>query len=271
MAVYEKDDHVLLGLALESILQAQVSLPEECVIVCDGPLTKELECVIRNAVSHSQFVSCLVLTLAKNSGLAYALNYGLGRCANSLVARMDADDIAHPSRLNRQFEFMTENTNISICGSWVYEVDIKGAIIGSRRYPVGPDKVKKLLWTNPLAHPSVMYQKDKILGVGGYNSNNNTRSEDLELWLKASRSGLILDNIPEELVYYRIPSTYRNKRSIAVSVGQVRVQYEALRYCKASAYNYVYLLYPLLVSITPSYLLKFLIILVKQFDIRFKN
>lgn len=92
MSVYSKENPAWLKLAIESI-QDQTLPTSDFVLVCDGPLTPELDGVI--AEKHCQMGEILmVVRLEKNVGLGNALNEGIKHCRNELVARMDSDDIA---------------------------------------------------------------------------------------------------------------------------------------------------------------------------------
>ena len=100
MSVYYRENPAWLKLAMES-MQRQTLPTEDFVLVCDGPLTPELDDVI--AEKQQEMGERLrVIRLAKNGGLGNALNVGLGYCRNELVARMDSDDIAYPDRCERQ-------------------------------------------------------------------------------------------------------------------------------------------------------------------------
>ena len=73
---------------------------DDFVLVCDGPLTPELDAVI--AEMQEEHPELTVVRLAKNGGLGNALNEGMKHCKNDLVARMDSDDISRPDRCERQ-------------------------------------------------------------------------------------------------------------------------------------------------------------------------
>lgn len=88
MSVYSKENPAWLKLAIESI-QDQTLPTSDFVLVCDGPLTPELDGVI--AEKHCQMGEILmVVRLEKNVGLGNALNEGIKHCRNELVARMDS-------------------------------------------------------------------------------------------------------------------------------------------------------------------------------------
>ncbi len=96
MSVYYKERPEYLKASIESI-QAQTYPAKDFVLVCDGPLTPELDAVIEEKKTALGAV-LQVVRLEKNSGLGKALNAGLMHCKCELVARMDSDDIAYSDR-----------------------------------------------------------------------------------------------------------------------------------------------------------------------------
>lgn len=117
MSVYSKENPAWLKLAIESI-QGQTLPTSDFVLVCDGPLTPELDGVI--AEKHCQMGEILmVVRLEKNVGLGNALNEGIKHCRNELVARMDSDDIAYPDRCEKQVAIFNKYPIVSICSGTV--------------------------------------------------------------------------------------------------------------------------------------------------------
>jgi glycosyltransferase involved in cell wall biosynthesis len=102
MSVYFKEKPEYLEQAIESI-QAQTLQTDDFVLVCDGPLNDALDKVIV-AKQQEMGTTLNVVRLAKNGGLGNALNEGIKRCKNELVARMDSDDIAYSNRCERQLD-----------------------------------------------------------------------------------------------------------------------------------------------------------------------
>lgn len=104
IAVCGKDSSVFLERALVSMTVEQTRRPDEVVLVTDGPIPIELEAVVRRW--QRELGPCfMVVPLNENVGLGAALNAGLAKCSHSLVARMDADDVALPTRLEVQANF----------------------------------------------------------------------------------------------------------------------------------------------------------------------
>lgn len=98
----------------------QTAPTNDFVLVCDGPLTQELDEVI-SVMQNDHPDSLNVIRLERNSGLGNALNIGLSKCKNELVARMDSDDMSRPQRCEKELKILTTHPDISIVGSIIEE------------------------------------------------------------------------------------------------------------------------------------------------------
>ena len=140
---------------------------------------------------------------SKNPGLVAALNLGLQNATGKYVARIDADDMMMPTRIEKQFNFMESNYDVDVLGSSVIEINEYGVQIGLRCYPEKPLVMHASLAKQcTIAHPSVMFRLNSILAIGSYRPFFE-HAEDYDLWLRARECGLILSN-NEPLTYYRI-------------------------------------------------------------------
>lgn len=134
----------------------------------------------------------------RNLGISATLNEGLALASSPLVARMDADDICRPQRLEKQYRFMSEHPEVALLSSWVEEVDQNG----QRPVPL-PFDIRhyyyNLYFTCWIYHPTVVFRKQAVLEVGGY---TDRYSEDFGLWsklIRRHRSAVV----PEYLLLYR--------------------------------------------------------------------
>lgn len=135
-----------------------------------------------------------------NLKLAKTLNKGICLAQAPLIARMDADDIALPKRFEIQYEFMKNNPDIDICGTWA-----QGFCETNRRYSVPVDHntiFSALPFFNPMLHPTVIMRTD-ILQNNLYNEAFD-RTQDYELWARMLLTGVSkFHNIPKVLLLYR--------------------------------------------------------------------
>ena len=198
MAVYKKEQPLFFKEALRSVFE-QSLIPNEVVLVKDGPLTEELEQVIADFSSKNEQLK--IITLEKNQGLGEALRIGLNACSFDLVARMDSDDICKPYRFEKQIAFLKEHQEITIVGSWIEEFsDCKEKIEAIRELPQEDKQLKIFMkWRNPFNHMTVMFRKKDILAVGGYQPFYLL--EDYYLWNRLANANYCFANIGESLLW----------------------------------------------------------------------
>jgi hypothetical protein len=137
-----------------------------------------------------------------------ALQTALGAARAPLVARMDADDVAHPDRLARQARrlFSDAGTDVLGCRVRLFGGPAEGA--GMRAYVewlnglVDHDAIVRDLYVeSPLVHPSVMMRTAALRALGGYRAFDGP--EDYDLWLRAHARGLRFGKDPEVLLDWR--------------------------------------------------------------------
>lgn len=206
MSVYYKDSPEWLREAIKSVI-SQTAKPKEIIIVCDGPLTPELDKILDE---NRDFVK--THRLAKNMGLGEALRQGLEQCSCSLVARMDSDDISLPDRFEKQLAVFEKNPELAVLGGMIEEFDshtLKPICI--RQVPLEDAGIRKFLkFRNPMNHVSVMFRKDAVMKAGGYQPF--PLLEDYYLWARMMAKGFRLMNIPEILVKVRIDANMFGRR-----------------------------------------------------------
>ncbi len=201
MSVYHRDDPVHLEQALDSIVN-QTRMPDQVVVVADGPLTDVLENVLCEYKSRYNNLF-FIMRLAIHQCPAKAWNHGLSQCRNDLVARMDADDISLPQRFEKQVDFFGKNPQVDVVGSYYseFEKDVQRPV-AMYRPPTDHKKILRYARTrNPLCHPSVMYKKQSVMDCGGY--INIPGFTDYYLWVRMLKSECVFANIPEVLLHYR--------------------------------------------------------------------
>lgn len=209
MSVYAKENPKHFEIALNSIFN-QTVLPDEVILMVDGPVSDDINIVIDKFTNLHNSLN--VQRLEKNVGLGKALDIGLSKCSNELVARMDSDDICALNRFEKQLAFFQNNSEMSIVGSNVAEfIDDTSNIIGFRNLPEHDKDIRTFLKSrNPMNHPTVMFKKSAILNVGGY--QDWYLLEDYYLWLRLSLIDCQFFNIQENLVYMRVTEDQYERR-----------------------------------------------------------
>ncbi|WP_220790422.1 glycosyltransferase family 2 protein [Gluconacetobacter takamatsuzukensis] len=163
----------------------------------------------------------IVVLTQPNGGITAALNHGVSQCRAPFIARLDADDLAAPDRLERQFGYMTAHPDcIALSGSGRH-IDAQGHPTGGRVRAALIDRADPswLPAREPyLPQPFLMMRRAAFDRVGGYRSL--TVAEDSDLCWRLQEVGTIL-NLPEDFGAYRVhahsisSASIRNGRSMA--------------------------------------------------------
>lgn len=169
----------------------------EFIIVVNCSTDKTLEIV-------SSYKDKRIRIFKTNIGqLSFNLNYGLNISEGEYVARIDADDIAEKSRLEKQIKCI-ENYGYDIVGSNIAYINEKNEILKSVSYPEMNDEIRRgILYKAVLVHPSIMFRKGLVLENSGYLGGRY--AQDYDLWLRLMRDKKVkFYNIQEPLLKYRI-------------------------------------------------------------------
>lgn len=144
-----------------------------------------------------------VYTNEKNLKIAKTLNIGLQHSKGKYIARMDADDISIPNRIELQVSFLEKNDSIGICGGQckiINEIDI---CTGKLSNPLNDYAIKSnLLFVSSFAHPTVMFRRAIYESLGGY--KDVMPIEDIEYWLRMAKANIKMANLQEVLLLYRV-------------------------------------------------------------------
>jgi len=152
--------------------------------------------------------------LPRNIGQVAALNKGLDMIDTPLVARLDADDICLPRRLERQVEFMKEHPEIGVSGTFVKVFQQQDGKEIDYYWPTQPEDIKvKLLFECCLPHPGVIIRKAFFDRYELRYDENIGHSFDWELWQRAAQY-FPLANLPEYHLRYRLHPENESKKTL---------------------------------------------------------
>lgn len=200
LSVYAGENPEYFKQSIDSVL-SQTRKTDDFVIVCDGPLTPELDMVLESV--SDPVIS--IIRLPVNGGLGNALSAGLARCRHELVARMDSDDIALPDRMEKQLSAFEKDKNLSMVSGTVEEfTDSTLNVRGSRKLPQTHDEIISFSRKrNPFNHPAMMFRKSDVIAAGGYDETYHL-FEDYYLWIRMLKNGSRGENLLSPLVYMRV-------------------------------------------------------------------
>lgn len=146
----------------------------------------------------------------RNLKQSASLNIGVRAARGAYIARMDADDVAHPDRLAEQLRYLDAHPEIGILGTDTTIIDLAGRTIGRAQMPFSPAAVTWATFTrNPFAHPTVMIRRAALApfcaGESGPFHEGYNANQDLELWTRMliQHKG---SNLARPLLRYRVHS-----------------------------------------------------------------
>lgn len=225
MSVYGKENSVWFKTAAESMLN-QTAPPDEFVLICDGPLTEELETAVEE-LDRSYPGMFQILRLKENVGLGEALRQGILLCRNELVARMDSDDIACPDRCRQQLELFQKIPELAFSSGTIAEFfderDLEFSETAALRLRMLPQSHEEIVSyakkRNPMNHMAVMLKKSAVLQAGNYQSAEGL--EDYDLWSRMLQLGFRAGNLKETLVWARIGNGMEQRRGGVKYAGRM--------------------------------------------------
>lgn len=222
MSLYFKEKPEALNDCLLSLNDQTIRI-DEIVIVYDGPISSELNEVVLN---WCDILPIKIYKLSQNLGLGDALNYGIQKCSNELIARMDTDDICLPNRFEKQIAYMIENPNVTLVGGAIEEFDeMMCASLGARfTKEKHEDIIEYAIKKNPFNHMTVMFRKKDIQNVGGY--QKHMFMEDYNLWLRILSKGYRTYNFPDVLVRARTGANMIRRRK---GLGYIKSEYQLFK------------------------------------------
>lgn len=220
MSVYNTRE-TWLRKAIESILN-QTFNNFEFIIILDCPTDDSYKIIKEYADSDSRI---LTVENKENVGLTKSLNRALKLAKGKYIARMDSDDISLPERLQKQWDYMEQNSNVVVLGS-------KICCFGSNNYIEGRSfsnqdrfKVKMLFGNVGVPHPTAFIRRSILDEHNISYTEKIKKGQDYKLWTDLMWFGDILE-LDEVLLLYRI---HENQISYAVRTSQNVIQIDGLR------------------------------------------
>tara|TARA_B100000809_G_scaffold211332_1_gene214946 strand:+ start:5120 stop:6136 length:1017 start_codon:yes stop_codon:yes gene_type:complete len=190
-----------LGEALDSV-EAQTMGDFEIVVVDDGSTDDTPVVLARHNPARLRVIS------SPHVGLLQALNRGLSACRAPFIARLDADDICQPERLERQLAVMEQEPDVGVCGTQVEAFPVADVAEGFRIYVqwqnallTDEDICREIFIESPIAHPSAMLRRHELIQLGAYQERG--WAEDYDLWLRYHAAGRRFAKVAAPLVRWR--------------------------------------------------------------------
>jgi len=192
--------------AIESILN-QTYRNFELIIVDDASIDDSWKIIVDYSIRWSKRIRVVRMGSRLGKGGDAAANEGIRLARGEYIARMDADDVAKPKRLEKQVAFLERNKEIFLVGSSATIIDKNGEVIGEKVMPKDHKNIVGAytrLAFHPLVHSAVMFRNErkKDFYKVRFSANN-----DYYTFLELLANGRRFANLPEKLVFYRIHSS----------------------------------------------------------------
>lgn len=205
--------------SIDSILNQTFS-NFEFIIVNDNPDSIEHKDLLHDYANRDSRIK--LIENAENKGLTKSLNIGIAEASGQYIARMDADDISFPNRLQVQFDYMEAHPEVDVCGCCAKEFGAVHRYSGKRLIvPETNEQIKiRAFVYSPMIHPSVMFRMERLPNIL-YNENFN-KAQDYVLWGDLIEKGFVLYNIQKDLIKYRVTaksgkSNYKSQQFVAAN------------------------------------------------------
>lgn len=178
MAAYNEEDRI--SEAIDSIIN-QTYRGWGLIIINDSSSDNTQEIIDSYVRKDSRIIS---IKNPRNMGLAYSLNRAISISDSTFIARMDADDISLPNRLQVQLDYMLENPDIDVLGTAAF---VKNSNTDEKFLVTKPELHRQIVLSikkiNPFFHSSVLINMDFLKQLNGYDENFK-RAQDYDLWLR---------------------------------------------------------------------------------------
>ena len=185
-------------------IQKQTLTDYELIAINDGSTDATLEILETWGKSEKR----LRIIDQPHSGIVRTANVGIEETRSEYMARMDADDLAHPERLSQQVTFLDQNPKVGVVSSLVDVFPKTKVRKGYRIYVdwlnslvLNTDIYREMFVESPVANPSVLIRKALLEKIGGYEDHG--WPEDYDMWLRMYLAGVIFAKIPKVLLQWR--------------------------------------------------------------------
>lgn len=222
MGAYQPRSRQILFQAVLSIC-SQTFSDWELIMVDDGTHGEGRDWIDQASLLDARI---RLIRLPRHKGLSTALNAAIAASRGSYIARMDADDLSAPHRLQRLYDFLQAHAQYAWAGCCCRLVDEDGAW-GHVRVPQEPC-ARDFLPHSPYIHPSVMFRAH-ALADGYCEARSIGRSEDYELFMRLHAAGLQGANVQEYLYLYREDRNSYHRRSFPHALREAHTRQRVCR------------------------------------------
>lgn len=191
-----------------------------------------------------------ILRNDKNSKLPYSLNKCLENSRGKYIARMDADDVSMPTRLEKQLKYLNDYPEYAVCGTSMIRFDESGEY-DKYEAVMNPDK-NTLLTQVPFCHATIMMKKSVYDALNGYVVSKRTeRGQDLDMWFRFFAKGFRGNNISEALYKVCEDRNAIKRRKLKYDLYMCQTRYLGFKELGFRKAQYVFVFKPLISRMIP--------------------
>lgn len=217
MSVYKSEKPEYFDRALRSVWTDQTVMPNQIVLIKDGPLGPELDKIVTKWQSELGDKMRIICN-PENLGLTKSLNEAIQAATGDYFARMDSDDVSLPNRFADQLRYMERHPEVVVLGGAVQEIDENDNPGEIRIYPADMPQIRKyIVKANPINHPTAFLRASIFKEGFGYDEEYQ-KNQDLKLWYDILAAGHVINNIPETVLNFRRTSETYRKRSTKITL-----------------------------------------------------
>lgn len=213
LPVYKNDKVPYIKLSFDSILN-QTYKDFHLYIGVDGPVGEDLASCLKE---YEKDARVTIVWFKENRGLAIVLNDLLDICFKEgyeYIARMDADDISHLDRFEKQVDYFEQHPEYDVISGATHQIDENGNSRGFTIYRhQNPMKCKRqFAYENPLSHPATMFRKSFFEKAGCKYRADHRINQDTLLWYDGLMGGAVISNVPDVILDFRSSNDMFKKR-----------------------------------------------------------
>lgn len=248
MATHNEGDGKQLKQAIESVL-AQTYTNLELVICDDGSTDSTSKILEKIALSEDRIK---IICNKENHKAGYARNTAICASTGKYIAIMDSDDVMHKDRLKKQVEFLENNPQYAFVGTKGEFFINKIGDDGEHYWFCEKPKPKDFLFSLPFVHASIMFRKEALEKVGGYDiSKYAVRAEDYDLLLRLYGAGYKGKNLNEVLYYIRRDEAQYQRRKYRYRFHEAYIKFRGFKKLGLMPKGIFYAIKPLIVGLIP--------------------
>lgn len=186
--------------ALDSVL-SQTYKNWELICVDDGSTDNSLDILQEYVLIDSRIK---VFKNHKNQGVSTTTNYAIGKCHGQYLARMDADDVMTPDRLDKQITYLGKNPQVVVLGGQCQLINEKDQSIGQKIFPCNHQEIYQMMYqAMPIQQPTMMINLKLIPSSFSWYEKKTNTAEEVDLLFKLFKYGEFA-NLPDFILNYRL-------------------------------------------------------------------